>query len=108
MNVLNGDQFKKEISGKTPILIDFYADWCGPCKMLSPILDDLSKDKDFEGKLKFGKLNTEDYPELAAENSVSGIPCLIIFKNNKEVSRIVGYAPKPIIKAKISSELGKL
>jgi thioredoxin 1 len=91
-----------------PILVDFYADWCGPCKMLGPVLDDLSKDKDFEGKLKFAKLNTEQYPELSESNNVQGIPCLIFFKNGKEVNRIVGFAPKPVLKAKINSVLESL
>lgn len=108
MIILDDKQFKSEIKGTTPILVDFYADWCGPCKMLGPVLDDLSKDADFNGKLKFGKLSTEQYPELAEENNVQGIPCLIFFKNGKEVNRIVGFAPKPVMKAKIQSVIASL
>ncbi|MGV8141486.1 MAG: thioredoxin [Candidatus Woesearchaeota archaeon] len=108
MIVLNEKTFKTEIHGSTPILVDFYADWCGPCKMMGPVLEDLSKDTDFDGKLKFSKINTEEHPELSEQNNVQGIPCLIFFKNGKEVNRIVGFAPKPVLKAKINSVLESL
>jgi len=107
--ILTDKTFKSDVlSSKTPVLVDFYADWCGPCKMLGPVLDDLSKDSDFEGKLKFAKLNTELYSELTSSNDVQGIPCLIFFQNGKEVNRIVGFAPKPVLKAKINSVLESL
>jgi len=109
MIVLTDATFKSDVlKSKTPILVDFYADWCGPCKMLGPVLEDLSKDKDFDGKLKFAKLSTETYPDLAQENEVQGIPCMIVFKNGKEVNRIVGFAPKPAMKIKIMSVLESL
>ena len=71
-----------------------YLYWCGT-----------DNDEDFKDKLEFGKLSTEDYPELAGENNVQGIPCMIFFKNGKEVNRIVGFAPKAVMKAKIKSVL---
>jgi len=109
MIVLTDKTFKSDVlTSKTPILVDFYADWCGPCKMLGPVLEELSKDKDFDGKLKFTKLSTEDHPELAESNNVQGIPCMIIFQNGKEVNRIVGFAPKPVMKAKIQSAISSL
>lgn len=108
MMILDDKTFGKEIMGSIPILIDFYADWCGPCQMLGPILVDLSNDKDFAGKLKFAKLSTETYPKLAEKNNVQGIPCMIFFKDGKEVNRIVGFAPKPVMKAKISGVLESL
>jgi thioredoxin 1 len=109
MELLTEKTFKSDVLGsKTPVLVDFYADWCGPCKMLGPVLDELSKDKDFDGKLRFAKLNTEEYPELIGGYDVQGIPCLIIFKNGKEASRIVGFAPKPVMKAKIQSALDSI
>ena len=76
---------------KLPVLVDFYATWCGPCQMISPVLDDISKEPEFNDRLKFGKVSTEDHPELAEEHNVQGIPCLIIFKNGKEMTRIVGF-----------------
>ncbi len=101
--------FKSDVlTSKMPVLVDFYADWCGPCKMLGPVLEELSKDADFAGKLTFAKLNTEEYPELAESNNVQGIPCMIIFQNGKEVNRIVGFAPKPVMKAKIQSAIASL
>lgn len=102
MNLFDKNTFTKAIE-KGPVLVDFYADWCGPCRMLGPVLEELSNDPDFKGKLEFGKLSTEQYPELAEENAVQGIPCIIIFKDGKEVSRIVGFAPKAIMKSKIKS-----
>jgi thioredoxin 1 len=109
MIILTDKTFKSDVlTSKTPVLVDFYADWCGPCKMLGPVLDDLSHDTDFKDKLKFTKLSTEIYPELAEENNVQGIPCIIFFKNGKEVNRIVGFAPKPVMKAKINSVLESL
>lgn len=107
MQTLDNTQFSDKIK-QGPILVDFYADWCGPCRMLGPILDELSKDPDYKGKLEFAKVSTEQYPELAEENAVQGIPCMIFFKNGKEVSRIVGFAPKAVMKAKINSVLDEI
>ena len=108
MQQLTEKTFKKEVSGEIPVLVDFYANWCGPCQMLAPVLDDISKDPDYKGKLNFAKLSTENFPGLAEEFNVQGIPCLIFIKKGKEVGRIVGFAPKPIMKAKINSMLDSI
>src|SRR5512137_1839938 len=98
------ESFDKEVRDcKLPVLVDFYADWCGPCKMLAPAFEELSSE--YEGKLKFAKLNTDTAQPLAMEFSVSGIPCLILMQNGNEIGRIVGYAPKPMLKAKIDALL---
>lgn len=102
---LTEDTFSDEINSATPIIVDFWASWCGPCKMMAPVFEELSKE--YVGKLRFGKISTEDYPEVAGDNAVSGIPCLIIFKNGEEVDRIVGFAPKPLLKQKIEAVLKK-
>lgn len=107
MKVYDDKTFGEAIK-KGPVLVDFYADWCGPCRMLGPVLEELSNDLDFKGKLEFGKVSTENYPELAEQNSVQGIPCMIFFKNGKEVNRIVGFAPKSVMKAKIQSALDSI
>ncbi len=103
---LTEETFSKEIKSATPIIIDFWASWCGPCKMLAPVFEEVSKE--YAGKLRFAKISTEDFPEVAGDNAVSGIPCLIIFKNGEEVDRIVGFAPKPVLKQKIEAVLKKV
>lgn len=97
---LTVSSFKEQIQSGTPIIIDFWASWCGPCRMLAPVFEELSKE--FQGKLRFAKISTEEFPEIASQNDVQGIPCMIIFKNGSEVDRIVGFAPKETLKQKIN------
>ena len=80
-----------------PVLLDFYADWCGPCKMLSPILHELAEEK--SGTLKVGKINEQ--MELAMRFQVSSIPMLVVFKDGKAVAKSVGYRPKSEIAAMV-------
>jgi len=102
---LNENNFEKEVLKSTlPVIVDFWASWCGPCQMMAPVFEDVSKE--FAGKIKFAKLSTEDYSDLAANHDITGIPCLIIFKNGKEAKRIVGYQPKEALKNKIREFLG--
>ncbi|MBI2669106.1 thioredoxin [Candidatus Woesearchaeota archaeon] len=103
---LTDQTFEKEINSSTPIIVDFWAEWCGPCKMLAPVFEDVSKE--YPGKLKFAKISTEDFPEIAAANQITGIPCLVIFKNGEEADRIVGFSPKEGLKRKIDQILAQL
>ena len=90
--IINSDEFKKEVlESKEPVLVDFYADWCGPCKMLGPIMDEISKEH------KVFKVNTDEEQDLAMEYGIMSIPCVIAFKDGKEINRSVGLADKDTI-----------
>lgn len=82
-----------------PVLVDFYADWCAPCRMLAPTLDQLAKE--YDGEVIFGKLDTDRYKRLSNDYFVRGLPTLIIFKDGKPAERIIGFQNKKVIRAKI-------
>ncbi|MBU0758226.1 MAG: thioredoxin [Nanoarchaeota archaeon] len=104
---LNKKNFENEVNkSATPVIIDFWASWCMPCRMMGPVFEELSDD--YTGKLKFAKLSTEEEPDLADKYQITGIPCLIVAKGGKEVDRIVGFAPKEVMKQKIDDALAKV
>lgn len=80
------------LESKIPVLVDFYADWCGPCKMMSPILDEISQE--FEGKIKIAKVNVDDNPDLSSEYKIMSIPNMILFENGVKKENIVGARSK--------------
>ena len=87
---VNKENFEKEVLDKDVVLVDFYANWCGPCRMLRPVLEEVSKE--FDGMI--ASVNVDDEKELAIEYGISSIPCLILFKNGKEIERNVGVIPR--------------
>lgn len=93
--ILTKENFDTEIAGETPILVDFWATWCPPCKMLMPIIEQLANESD--GSYRIGKVNVDDSPELAMRYGVQNIPTMIVFKNGEEVNRAVGVRPKAAI-----------
>ena len=101
---VNGNNFKQEVlESSIPVLVDFWASWCMPCRMISPIVEELGNDN--QGKLKVCKLNTDENQNIAARYGIQGIPTLLFFKDGQEVDRIVGVTPKPIIQQKLDAIL---
>ncbi|NLX70581.1 MAG: thioredoxin [Clostridiales bacterium] len=91
---LTMDSFDNEVlNSEHPVLVDFWAAWCGPCRMIAPIIDQIADE--YVGKLKVGKVNVDEQGQLAAEYGVMSIPTLVFFKNGEEVQRVVGVRPKP-------------
>jgi len=101
---LNGNNFQQEVlESSIPVLVDLWAPWCMPCRMISPIVEELSNEN--QGKLKVCKLNTDENQNIAARYGIQGIPTLLFFKDGQEVDRIVGVTPKPIIQQKLDAIL---
>jgi thioredoxin 1 len=95
---LTQENFAKEVlQSAQPTLVDFWAEWCGPCKMLAPILDDLAAE--YEGRVRIGKVNIDEFQELAAQFHISSIPTLLMFKNGQVSEQMVGWRSKRDLKA---------
>jgi len=102
---LSDADFHQVVKQHSVMVVDFWAPWCGPCRAVSPVLEELSSE--MVGKAAFGKVNVDDNPAVAAEFSVQGIPTIMIFKNGKPVDGLVGAAPKATIEARIRPYIGR-
>ncbi|MCA9408730.1 MAG: thioredoxin [Candidatus Omnitrophica bacterium] len=101
---VNDKSFEKEVlKADTPVLVDFWAEWCGPCKMISPIIDDIAGD--LAGKLKVVKVNVDESQELAGQYNVMSIPTLLIFKKGSPVEQVIGAMGKDQLMEKISPHI---
>jgi len=92
---VSDDSFKTEVEGTGTVLVDFWAPWCGPCKMIAPVLEELDKEL---GNLKIAKVNVDDNPESASRFGVMSIPTLIVFKDGEPVDKVVGFQSKDALK----------
>ena len=98
---ISGSEFQAAVlESDTPVLVDFFATWCGPCKVLEPVLSDLAAG--YEGKVKFVKVDIEEADEVASQFAVVNVPTLLLFKGGKEAGRKVGAAPKPTLQSWIN------
>jgi thioredoxin 1 len=97
--------FQSEVLGSSqPVLVDFWAPWCGPCKMIAPTIEAVASD--YLGKARVGKLNTDDNPRVATEYNISAIPALLVFKGGKVVDKFVGVVNKDKLTTALNAQLG--
>ncbi len=103
---IQGNMFQEEVvKAGTPVVVDFYADWCGPCKVIEPIMHQLSKE--YDGKVKFVKIDTDDNQELAMQFGIMSIPTVMFFSNGKVEDIVIGAVPAAVLKTKLDSLLAK-
>ncbi|MBM3167054.1 MAG: thioredoxin [Chloroflexi bacterium] len=103
---VNQDSFQKSVlEAQRPILVDFWAPWCGPCRAVAPVVEELAKE--YQGKVDFAKVNVDESPFVASKFSVMSIPTLIMFKGGKPLEQVVGFKPKDQLKKLIDNTLAK-
>ncbi len=102
--VFTDANFQTEVLGsKEPVLVDFWAEWCGPCKMLGPVVEKIAEAN--QGKIAVGKMNVDENPETPQKFGIQGIPTMILFKNGQEANRLVGYQPQDRIQKALDEVL---
>jgi thioredoxin 1 len=101
---LTDSNFDQTINSEKPVLVDFWAEWCGPCKMIGPVVEELAGD--YEGKAVVAKLNVDENPQVTARFGVRNIPTLLVFKNGQVVDKQVGAVPKSVLSQKLQAQVG--
>ena len=104
-HVSTKDFENRVLQATSPVVVDFWDEWCGPCRMMAPVLEQLAGE--LEGRVSFAKLNVDENPELSVEYGVEGIPTLVVFGQGEEVGRIVGFAPKAHILHRLEEILSR-
>ena len=103
MAVTDSDFEQEVLEAETPVLVDFWAEWCAPCKMVAPVIDDLAEE--YDGKIKFTKVDVDVNPQTAMKYGIRSIPTLLVFKGGSPVDQVVGAVPKAVIKKSLDSTL---
>jgi thioredoxin 1 len=100
---LTDSTFEQTINTDKPVLVDFWAEWCGPCKMIGPIVEELAGD--YEGKALVAKLNVDENPQTAAKFGIRSIPTLLVFKGGQVVDKQIGAVPKSVLNQKLAAQV---
>lgn len=101
---LTDSNFDSEVlNSENPVLVDFWAEWCGPCRMIGPVVEELANE--YEGKVKIGKVDVDSNPEVSVKYGIRSIPALLIFKNGEVVDQIIGTVPKSHLAKQLDAQL---